>query len=38
MAILNNPIVKTVGVVIGTLIVLKIVKPYLPAVITNWLP
>jgi hypothetical protein len=38
MAILNNPVVKTVGVVLLTLIGLKIVKPYLPAAITNWLP
>ena len=34
----KNPIVQGVLTVIGTLVVLKIVKPYLPAAISNWLP
>ena len=33
----SNPLVKTVLTIIGTLVVLKIVKPYLPAAIAAWL-
>lgn len=33
-----TPYLITAGVVLGTLVVYKIVKPMLPAAITNWLP
>lgn len=33
-----KPYLVTAGVVLGVLVIYKLVKPYLPAAITNWLP